>query len=96
MFPPQQDVFPPGTSRPPHGVRDDPTKYGELLVTPITLDRVKEVTQLYGMREELLKEAKSIENKSKVSLAIQANTIAYKENAQKLHEKLHTKYKRQE
>jgi hypothetical protein len=39
-FPPQQDVFPPKTSRSPHGLKDYPSKYRELLVTPITLDRV--------------------------------------------------------
>jgi hypothetical protein len=38
--------------------------YVELLVTPIRLDRVKEVTSLDGMCEELLREAQNIEKEN--------------------------------
>jgi hypothetical protein len=40
-------------------------KFGHLLVTPILLDHVKEVTRLDGMHEELLMEAMKIERASK-------------------------------
>jgi hypothetical protein len=51
-------------------IKDDPSRYGELMVTPITLDRVKEVTWLDEMRAELLREAKKMETISKESLVI--------------------------
>jgi hypothetical protein len=63
-LPPQQDVFPPRTSRSSQGLRDDPNMYVELLVTPIMLDRFKEVTSLDGMCEELLREAQNIEKEN--------------------------------
>jgi hypothetical protein len=44
-----------------------------LPVTPITLEHVKEVTRLDGMREEILKETKYIESASQESVRIQAS-----------------------
>jgi hypothetical protein len=70
-LPPQEDVFPPGTTRTLQGLRGDPNMYGELLVTPITLERVKEVTKHDGMHEELLKEAKYIADARKKTLKLQ-------------------------
>jgi soluble cytochrome b562 len=64
-----------------------------LLVTPITLEHVKEVTWFDGMREEILKETKYIEKASQESMRIQASAKEYQEKAQKLHEKLQTWYK---
>jgi hypothetical protein len=55
--------------------------YGELLVTPITLDRVKDVTRIDGMREELLREAKNIEKTSVEPLKLQENAQKYQESA---------------
>jgi hypothetical protein len=85
-------LFPPGTSRTPQGVRDDPARYGELLVTPITLDHLKEVTRIDAMCEELPKDAKYIEKAVKESVAIQACPKEYQDKARKLHEKLQTEY----
>jgi hypothetical protein len=79
--PPQQDVFLSGTSRSPHGLRDDIARYGELLVTPIMIDRVKEVTRFDGMREELLREAKNIEKTSIETMKLQENALKYQEGA---------------
>jgi hypothetical protein len=59
--PTQHDTFPPGTTRTLAGLRGDPDTFRELLVTPITLRRVKDVAQLDSMREELLQVAKKIE-----------------------------------
>jgi hypothetical protein len=70
-LPPQQDVFPFGIARNPQGLRDDPSKYGEFLVTQITQVRAKEVTKLDDMREELLKEAKYIADARKKTLKLQ-------------------------
>jgi hypothetical protein len=44
----------------PARLRGDPKKYEDLLVIPITLNHVKEVTRLNGIREKLLTEAKKL------------------------------------
>jgi hypothetical protein len=71
QFPPHQDVLPPETARTPALLRGDPDKYRYILVTPITLDRVREVTKLNGMREELLRESKKIEKSSQETVELQ-------------------------
>jgi hypothetical protein len=77
QFPPQQDVFPPETARTPTLLHGDPDKYRDLLVTPITLDPVREVTRLDGMREELHMEAKKNEKSSQETVELQKNPASF-------------------
>ena len=57
--------MPPETSTNPfpYGM-PDVEKYGELLATPITLDRVREVTNLDEYRQQLIAEARYIADAS--------------------------------
>jgi hypothetical protein len=86
-------VFPrPGTTRTPGGLRGDPDAYGELLVTPITLERVQEVAKLDGMREELLKEAKKIEDGTKELRVMQEKALEAYNQTSALQKKLIAEY----
>jgi hypothetical protein len=52
--------------------------YVELLVTPIMLDRFKEVTSLDGMCEELLREAQNIEKENTKTLKFLEDALKYR------------------
>ena len=92
-FPPtqQQQELPPGTSTTPNPYSTPADQmYGKVLATPITLDRVREVSNLDEMRKELLEEAKYI---AEASAKIQETEAAAEATLKKV-KQLETEYKK--